>query len=89
MRRLKFMYRFFLMQPFWFKILAPAALLLSVILSSSLFEEDAGYDGGAKLASAVFFGLWGSRFRRNRQLAVIFFALAALSLYLSADAFLQ
>ncbi|MDG0794863.1 hypothetical protein OMP38_31580 [Cohnella ginsengisoli] len=89
MQRLKFMYRFFLMQPIWFKILAPAALILSILFSSSLFGEDAGYEGGAKLAAAVFFGLWGLQFRRNRRLAIIFFALAAFSLYLAVNAFLK
>jgi|GEM_PF-5931352 len=89
MQRLKFIYRFYLMQPLWFKILAPAALLASIILSSSSFGDRADYEGGAKLAAAVFFGMWGLQFRRNRQLAVIFFALAALSLYLSVNAFLQ
>ncbi|SFB49338.1 hypothetical protein SAMN05216312_11065 [Cohnella sp. OV330] len=89
MQRLKFMYRFFLVQPLWFRILAPAALLVSILFSSSLFGEDEGYDGGAKLAAAIFFGLWGLQFRRNRRLAIIFFALTALSLYLAVNAFLQ
>ncbi|WP_217592540.1 hypothetical protein [Cohnella sp. GbtcB17] len=89
MQRLKFIYRFFLIQPLWFRVLAPAALLLSILLSSSTFGEDAAYKGGAKLAAAVFFGLWGIPFRRNRQLAIIFFALAALSLYLAVNTFVQ
>lgn len=89
MQRLKFMYRLFLMQPLWFKVLAPTALLLSILLSSSTFGEGAAYEGGAKLAAAVFFGLWGIPFRRNRQLALIFLALTALSLYLAVNAFVQ
>ncbi|CAI6086455.1 hypothetical protein [Cohnella sp. JJ-181] len=88
MQRLKFMFRLFLRQPLWFKILAPAALLASIVLSGSRFGEDAGYDGGAKLAAAVFFGLWAIQLRGNRRLSLIFLALAALSLYLAADAFI-
>ncbi|MDG0809268.1 hypothetical protein [Cohnella rhizosphaerae] len=89
MQRLNFMYRFFLGQPLWFKVLAPAALLMSILLSSSLFGEDNAYEGGAKLAAAVFFGVWGVPFRRNRPLAIVFFAFSALCVYLAVNAFLQ
>ncbi|MFC3798856.1 hypothetical protein [Cohnella sp. GCM10012308] len=89
MQRLKFIYRFYLMQPLWFKISAPAALLASIIFSGSSFGDESFYEGWAKLSAAVFFGLWGARLRSNRQLFIVFFALAALSLYLAANAFLQ
>lgn len=87
MRRLKFIYRFYLRQPLWFRILAPAALLASIFFSSSFFADESLYDGWAKLAAAIFFGAWGSRLRSNRQLLIVFCALAALSLYLAVSAF--
>lgn len=86
MQRLRFMYRQFLRAPLWIKITAPAALIVSIVYSSSMVGDEAGYRSGAKLAAAVFFCVCGIWLRSNRRLAYIFYAVAALSLYLAWDA---
>ncbi|UQZ34673.1 hypothetical protein C2I18_14755 [Paenibacillus sp. PK3_47] len=83
MQRIKLVYTQFLREPLWFKIFISSALAATVIFSSSFFPEDSYYQVIAKLAAAVFFITYGLKFRRNTQTSVIFFAVAALCLYLS------
>ncbi|MFC5530764.1 hypothetical protein [Cohnella yongneupensis] len=85
MQRLKFMGKLFLREPLWFKILAPAALLISIVFSSSLFSEYAYSQSVGKLATAVFFCIFGIKMRYNRRVSYVFYAFAALSLYLAWD----
>jgi hypothetical protein len=77
------MYRVFLREPLWFKILIFTTLLISIIFSSSYFSDYAYYQSCSKLAAAIFFGAYGIKMRRNLQVSVIFFAVAALCIYLS------
>lgn len=83
MQRIKFMYTQFSREPLWFKILISSALAGTIIFSSSFFPEDSYYQVIAKLAAALFFITYGIKFRKNTQTSVIFFAVAAVCLYLS------
>ncbi|KIL35371.1 hypothetical protein SD71_13685 [Cohnella kolymensis] len=83
MQRIKFMYRQFLREPLWFKLLISTTLLISIICSSSLFSDNEYYQSIAKLAAAIFFCTYGFKMRRNLQISVIFFAMAVLCFYLS------
>jgi hypothetical protein len=85
MQRLKFMGKMFLREPLWFKLLAPATLLISILLSSELFSDNSNSQSIGKLAAAIFFIIFGIKMRYNRRLSIIFYALAALSLYLAWD----
>lgn len=87
MQRIKFMYRQFLREPWWFKITVPITLLLSILLSSSLVPDNGYYQGGAKLAAAIFFCSCGINMRRSLRIAAIFFVLAVICIYLSWDGF--
>lgn len=80
---IKFMYRQFLKEPLWFKILVSTTLLISIIFSNSFFSDNAYYQSCAKLAAAIFFCAYGIRMRRNLQISVIFFVLAVTCIYLS------
>lgn len=75
MQQLKFYGKLFLRAPLWFRILAPATLLLSILLNDSL----------GKLAAAAFFCIAGIQLRYNRRLSFVFYALAVLSLYMAWD----
>ncbi len=85
MQRLKFMGKMFLREPLWFKILAPATLLISILLSGELFSDDSNSQSIGKAAAAIFFLIFGIKMRYNRRVSVIFYVLAALSLYLAWD----
>ncbi|MBO9598436.1 MAG: hypothetical protein J7559_11555 [Cohnella sp.] len=85
MQRLKFMGKMFLREPLWFKILAPATLLISILLSSDMFSEESNSQSLGKLAAAIFFCIFGIKMRYNRRVSMIFYALAAFSLYLAWD----
>lgn len=80
---LKFMFKQFMREPLWFKILIAAALLISIIFSSAFFSYNPYYEVFSKLAAAIFFCTFGIKFRRSRQTAVIFFAVTAICIYLS------
>jgi hypothetical protein len=73
----------FLKEPLWFKILISLTFLLSIILSSS---DNALFQSGSKLAAAIFFIAYGVKLKRNRVIAVVFFALAVLCIILSVQA---
>ncbi len=85
MQRLKFMGKMFLREPLWFKILAPATLILSILLGSELFSDESISQSLGKLTAAIFFMIFGIKMRYNRRVSIIFYALAALSLYLAWD----
>jgi len=80
------MYRQFLREPLWFRLLIPTTLLISILFSSSFFSSGY-YQSGAKLAAAIFFCSYGIKMRRNLRISVLFFALTLLCIYLSYDSF--
>lgn len=83
MQRIIGMYKQFLWEPLWFKILIIASLLAAVVFSSSFFADHGYYQSIAKIAAAIFFGAYGIKFRSNTRIAVIFFGAAALCVFLS------
>lgn len=70
----------FLAEPWWFRLLISTTLLISIIFSA---WDGAIYQSGAKLAAAIFFVAYGIKFRHSRVIAILFFAAAVISLYLS------
>lgn len=82
------MWRQFLKQPGWFKLVIIITFLVSIIFSSTYFSENDNYEGISKLAAAIFFWLWGYKTRRNRQTSNILFILAAICTLLAIWAFL-
>ncbi|MEH7074234.1 hypothetical protein [Neobacillus drentensis] len=86
MQRIKFMFKQFLTEPLWFKLLISTTLLISITFSSSYFSNLAYLQSGSKLAAAIFFVAYGMKMRRNRVISVIFFAFAAICIYLSIQA---
>ncbi|MDF2651241.1 MAG: hypothetical protein K0Q73_7046 [Paenibacillus sp.] len=83
MQRIKFMYKQFLREPLWFKILISSTLLAAIVFSSSFFSHNGYYQSIAKFAAAIFFTSYGIKFRKNTRVSVIFFALTILCIYLS------
>jgi len=83
MIRLTFMFKQFLREPLWFKMLISAALLVAIVGSSSFVSEHAYYRSAAKLAAAIFFLTYGIKMRMNRKVSFLFLALAVVCLYLS------
>lgn len=85
MQRIKFMYKQFFSEPLWFKILVVSMLVIAILFSGSSFN---GYfQSVAKLAAAIFFFAYCIKFRRSIRIAVLFFAVALISLYLSWSSF--
>lgn len=82
MQRIKLMYKLFLMEPMWFKILITLMLLISIIFSGS---DNTYYQSSAKLAAAIFFCAYGIKMRRNLRVSILFFALTVLCIYLSLN----
>lgn len=60
MQRIIGMYKQFLWEPLWFKILIIASLLAAVVFSSSFFADHGYYQSIAKIAAAIFLGHTGS-----------------------------
>ena len=87
MQPIKFMYKQFLKEPLWFKILIPTTLLISIIFSSSFFSNNGYYQSGAKLAAAIFLCAYGIKMRRNPRISAIFFVLVVICIYLSWSSF--
>jgi hypothetical protein len=83
MQRIKLMIRVFLSEPLWFKILISVTFLASIILSNSNFSDHVYLQASSKLAAAVFFFVYGIKFRRNFRVALIFLVCTALCIYLS------
>lgn len=89
MMRIKFMYKQFLREPLWFKLLTSSTLLVAIVFSNSYFSHNGYYQSAAKFAVAIFFTLYGIKFRRNTRVSVIFFTLTILCIYLSWSNFDQ
>ncbi|CAM4487131.1 hypothetical protein FHS16_005236 [Paenibacillus endophyticus] len=83
MQPIKAIYRQFLSEPMWFKIMILSALFLSIIFSSSYFLDHGYYQSLSKLAAAIFFGLYGIKMRRNKKVSSAFFIVAAVCMYLA------
>ncbi|PLS18653.1 hypothetical protein CVD28_05830 [Bacillus sp. M6-12] len=88
MRLMKLMIKQFLNEPFWFKMLISAALLLSILLSSSFFSDNIYLQSFSKLAAAIFFTAYGIKMRRSYLHSAIFFTLAVICIVLSVQAIL-
>ncbi|MCM3790316.1 hypothetical protein M3221_18215 [Domibacillus indicus] len=82
MHWIKFMMKQFLKEPLWFKILISITLLSSIIFSSSFFSDNAYYQGGSKLAAAIFFCAYGIKLRRKRLDSILVFATAIICIFL-------
>jgi hypothetical protein len=83
MQMIKFMFKQFLKEPLWFKILIPSTFLISIIFSSSFFSNNAYFQSLSKLAAAIFFCAYGIKFRSNRGTSGILFIAAIISILLS------
>jgi len=83
MQRIKFMIKQFLHEPLWFKLLISSTLLISIIFSSSYFSNNAYFQSGSKLAAAIFFCAYASKFKRNLVTSVILYSSAVLCIFLS------
>lgn len=83
MQRIKFMYRVFMKEPLWFKILIFSTFVISIVFSSSNFSHHTNYESLSKLAAAIFFCAFGFKLRRNPKIAIIFYAFAAICFYLA------
>jgi hypothetical protein len=81
--RLQGIYKSFLREPLWFKILSSSTLLAAIVFSSSVFSDIGYYQSGAKLAAAIFFAAYGIKFRRNPRIFVLFFAMVLICIYLA------
>ncbi len=82
MQWIKFMYRQFMREPLWFKVFISVTLLTSIIFSSSNFSTGY-YHSIAKLATAIFFCIFGIKMRRNIKVSALFFVAAVICVYLS------
>ncbi|OCT12949.1 hypothetical protein A8709_21750 [Paenibacillus pectinilyticus] len=85
MQRFKFMYKQFLKEPLWFKILVLSMLMISVVFSSSSFANEGYYQSIAKLAAAIFLCSYAFKLRRNIKVSGVLYVLAGLCLYLALD----
>lgn len=83
MRRIKFMIKQFLKEPFWFKTLISVTLLSSIVFSGSFFSNNATCQSISKLAAAIFFCAYGIKMRRNRVNSIFLFAAAIICVYLA------
>lgn len=83
MQRFKFMYKQFLKEPLWFKILVLTTLIISIIFSSSGFSTDVRSVG--KFAAAIFFCTYAIKMRRIVKVSVAFYVLAGMCLYVAWD----
>ncbi len=89
MQMIKFMYKQFLREPLWFKLLVTSTLLIAILFSNTFISENGYYQSAAKFAAAIFFSAYGIKFRRNTRISLIFFGLTILCVYLSWDKFDQ
>ncbi|WP_342422999.1 hypothetical protein [Paenibacillus sp. FSL E2-0178] len=83
MQRIILIYKQFLTEPMWFKILIITTLLAAVIFSSSSFPQNGYYQLTSKLAAAIFFTAYGVNFRSNTRVSAVFFVMAAVCIFLS------
>lgn len=83
MQRIILIYKQFLREPLWFKILIITTLLAAIIFSSSSFSQNGYYQFISKLAAAIFFTAYGVNFRSNTRISAVFFVMAAVCIFLS------
>ncbi|WP_171634629.1 serine hydrolase domain-containing protein [Paenibacillus plantarum] len=83
MQRFKFMYKQFLKEPLWFKILVLTTLVISIVFSGSGFSSNV--QSVAKVAAAIFFCTYAIKLRRLVKVSVTFYVLAGLCLYVAWD----
>lgn len=83
MQRISFFLKHFLKEPLWFKVLVVSALVISIVFSSSFFSNNIFYYSISKLAAAVFFFAYGIKLRSNVKIAVLFFVIAGICIYIS------
>lgn len=87
MQRIRFIFRLWMSESMWFKILTISTLLISIVFSSSIFLHNTNYQSFAKLAAAIFFFAFGIKFRRNLKLSIVFFSIVVICIYLSWNSF--
>jgi predicted Na+-dependent transporter len=87
MQKIRFMFKMFIREPLWFRVLILAMLLASIVFSSSAASGIDYADSYAKIAAAILFLTVGLKLRRNARLLVIFGLLTLLSLYLAWDGY--
>jgi hypothetical protein len=85
---LLFMIKQFLKEPLWFKVLIITVLVASIIFSNSYFSHNPIYESVSKLAAAVFFIVYGIKFRKNLLTFIILFTAAVVAIILSILAIL-
>jgi hypothetical protein len=83
MRMILFMFKQFLKEPLWFKVLIITSLVVSIVFSNSYFSHNPIYESASKLAAAVFFIVYGIKFRKNLLTFIILFTAAVVSIILS------
>lgn len=83
MQRIILIYKQFLREPLWFKILIITTLLAAIIFSSSSFSQNGYYQFISKLAAAIFFTAYCVNFRSNTRISAVFFVMAAVCIFLS------
>ncbi|MBB3112758.1 hypothetical protein FHS18_004860 [Paenibacillus phyllosphaerae] len=88
MNRVMFILKLFAREPLWYQVLIVAALLVSILFSSSFFAEGY-YPSLSKLAAAVFFVAVGFKLRQNRTVAGVFLVVTVLCLYLSWQSYVE
>lgn len=80
MQRIKVMFKLFIKEPLWFKVLISLTFLISVIFSGM---ENVVFQSLSKLAAAIFFTAYGIKFRYNRIVSLLFFTAALICIYLA------
>lgn len=75
------MYKQFLKEPLWFKVLVLTTLVISIVFSGSVFSSSV--QSIAKFAAAVFFCTYAIKFRRIVKVSVAFYVLAGLCLFVA------
>ncbi|CAN7277133.1 hypothetical protein LJR153_001336 [Paenibacillus sp. LjRoot153] len=83
MQRFKYMYKQFLKEPLWFKVLVLTTLIVSIVCSNSGFSTNV--QSVAKFAAAIFFCTYAIKLRRLVKISVAFYVLAGICLYVAWD----
>ncbi|WP_043933271.1 hypothetical protein [Bacillus sp. EB01] len=83
MQQVKLFLTGFIREPLWFKLLIITSFLATIILGSTVFSSQPYMESGSKLAAAILFFSYGVKIRRSHGKALILFACAFLSLFLS------
>jgi hypothetical protein len=83
LRMIQFMFKQFLKEPLWFKVLIITTLLASIVFSGSYFSNNPFYESVSKLAAAIFFISYGIKFRKNLLTSVLLVAVAIVPIILA------